>query len=255
MKSIESICVDDPSSYPPLIKTAITKNLPSLKKYFLKTKYTTDIEVCCALEINNIWKDEKLEALLIETKDCLNNRFFEGFHNTRVLSKEELLNTGLQVLTAEPYLYRIRRVFTQLGIDKIEQDKACAKLSEYLYDKHGRRTNTLSFYAPYSLSQDYWKFTENIGGEICKFGLSDNYPDVYAKLTSNGYPITVKILFPFLDVVDYHKDRIAFEFIRHYAAKLIPKYDYRIVFDGALDKTIQPSQIIDIFDFIDNYRN
>lgn len=255
MSCIKPICVDVPSSYPLLIKAAVAKNLPSLKKYFLKTNYTMDIEVCCALEINNIWMDEKLMALLIETKDCLKNCFFEGFHNTRVLSKDELLNIGLQVLAADSYLYRIRRIFTQLGIEKNEQVKGCTKLREYLNDKHGRRTNTLSFYTPYSLSQDYSKFTENIGGEICEFGLSDNFPEIYAKLTSNGYPITVKFVFSFVDVIDCHKDRIAFEFIRHYAAKLILEYDYRIVFDGSLNKTIQPSQIIEILDFIDNNKN
>lgn len=53
--------------------------------------------------------------------------------------------------------------------------------------------------------------------------------------------------------MDYRKDMIAFEFIRHFAAKLIFDYKYEIVFDGVLKKEIKPDQIIDIIDFVDNY--
>ena len=77
----------------------------------------------------------------------------------------------------------IRSSMTDLDIDEPIQNAICNKLNEYLNNSRGKRTGILSFFAPYCLRNDYWKFTKNIGGEICDFGLSDSFPDVYDKLT------------------------------------------------------------------------
>jgi hypothetical protein len=117
--------------------------------------------------------------------------------------------------------------------------------------EHYNRADTVSFFAPYSLNQHYQKFTKNIGGEICEFGLRNAFPNVYDKLTSNGYPVTVRFAYKFSDVADFRKDNIALEFIRYYASKLFIGHEYTITFDAVLTKSVEPYYILEIIDYID----
>lgn len=123
------------------------------------------------------------------------------------------------------------------------------KLYEYLNNMHGNRTNMLSFFAPYSLSQKFGHFTENIGGEVANFALSGHFPDVYQMLCTIGCPKTVHFLFSPNDLVQHKREPLAIEIIRQCASKMIVDYNYNIVFEGALTESVPPEMVLELINY------
>lgn len=195
--------------------------------------------------------DNLLYELNNQIQNILENYIFEGFHNTRVMKKSDIKEKGLLLLTPDIYFQEMKSVMTELRINESEQVKVCKTLDEYLKSGQDTRVGILSFFSDIRLSQYYGAFTKNICGEICKFAISDIHKTVYDKLATNGYPVTVRFKYHFSDIVDYKKDIIAFEFIRHFAANLILGYNYPINFDAVLTKAVAPNNIIEIIDFVD----
>lgn len=247
------ICVDRPATFPiEIFKTIVEKKF-LFDSYFEKIQETTDQKIKCALEHHYLYVDSELFELHDKIQSILENYMFEGFHNTRVIRKLDIKENGLLLLSPKLYFEKMRSVMTGLNIDESEQIKMCISLQKYLDSGQDTRVGMLSFFTPVSLSQEYGEFTKNIGGEICKFAMSDIHNKVYDKLLTNGYPVTVRFKYHFSDIVDYKKDIIAFEFIRHFAANLILGYDYPINFDAILTKAVEPNNIIEIIDFVDEW--
>lgn len=245
------ICIDRPITFPKKISEIIVDKKSLFDSYFEKIEEPTDQKIRCALESHHLHTDNQLYELNNQVQGILEDYMFEGFHNTRVMKKSDIKEKGLLLLTPELYFKQMRYTMAELGIDQSEQLKVCGKLKTYLEDGQGSRVGILSFFSDISLSQDYGKFTKNIGGEICEFALSENHNNVYEKFITNGYPVTVRFAYFFSDIVDYKKDIIAFEFIRHFAANLILGYEYPINFDAVLTKAVTASNIIEIIDFVD----
>ena len=175
----------------------IEEKLPILTQQLNKTKKPSESKIRSELEQIFTYTNKVIAALTEQINDILSDYFFEGYHNTRTLTRNELCDTGLRLLNHESYVQYLKGLFSSLGITASEQEAAFSKLTVYLDNKHGDRTNQICIYTPYRLCQNHSKFTENIDGEICEFGLKDSLPDVYERLTLHGYPITVKFVFQF----------------------------------------------------------
>lgn len=248
---MDIICIDRPITFPRKIKEIIIDKKFLFDSYLKKIEEPDEQEIRCALEMYYLHTDNQLYELNNQVQSILEDYMFEGFHNTRVMKESDIKEKGLLLLTPNIYFQEMQSVMTELRINESEQVKVCKTLDEYLKSGQDTRVGMLSFFTPVSLSQEYGEFTKNIGGEICKFAMSDIHNKVYDKLLTNGYPVTVRFKYHFSDIVDYKKDIIAFEFIRHFAANLILGYNYPINFDAVLTKAVTPNNIIEIIDFVD----
>lgn len=252
--SIDKIIrVDDDTTFPSSIQAIIKERLPILTQQLNKTKKLSENEMRSALQQLFTYSNNVIAVLTEQIKDILEDCFFEGYHNTRTLTRNELYNTGLRLLTPESYVQYMKNIFSSFGIAASEQAAAFNIITEYLDNEHGNRTNQICFFTPYSLCQEHSKFAKNIGGEICEFGLKNNLPHVYKLLTLHGFPVTVKFGFKFQSIVAWQKNCITIEIIRHFIAKLVFNYNYRIIISTALVEPIKPDDIIEILDFVDEH--
>ena len=248
-----TIRFEDPSTYPKGLYDDVTSSLFLFKPLFPNSEID-EIELSSRIDFRLRYSDTRIEQLVVRILETLEQTWMIGYHNTRLLHKNDLDNIGLMLLTPESYFPWIRNVLTELNICDSLQSEVVTKLKEYTGNKHGNRTDMLAFFAPYSLSQTYAKFTLNIGGEICEFALDGAFPDVYEKLTKHGYPVTVEFRFPFSEVVDWRKNTVVVEFLRYYIAKNLFGYDYKIELDGATKTGIPAKDILRILDFVDEWK-
>lgn len=250
---MDIICIDKPITFPRRISEIIVDKKFLFDSYLKKIEEADEQEIRCALEMYYLHIDNQLYELNNQVQSILEDYMFEGFHNTRVMKKSDIKERGLLLLTPDIYFQEMQSVMTQLRINVSEQVKVCKTLHEYLENGQDTRVGMLSLFTPVSMSQEYGEFTKNIGGEICKFAISDIHNKVYDKLVINGYPVTIRFKYYFRDISEYKKDTIAFEFIRHFAADLILGYDYPINFDAVLTKAVTANNIIEIIDFVDEW--
>lgn len=56
----------------------------------------------------------------------------------------------------------------------------------------------------------YEQFCENIGGELARDALKNEYPQLYEYLRANGKAFLVKFKIPFSNIKDYNQDSIIY---------------------------------------------
>lgn len=121
------------------------------------------------------------------------------------------------------------------------------------------REPQLCFYSDTSLlsedmSAGYEQFCENIGGELARDALKEEYPDLYRYLRENGKAFLVKAKIPFSNIKSYNQDSIIFQFVAYFAGKYFWNYDYGIHFDGNTDKAIPAGDILGLIPYtVDRY--
>ena len=156
----------------------------------------------------------------------------------RVFSKEQIYD----IVWKEPY-------FGDYNI-------VIKKKYDWKYPSHGREPQ-LCFYSDIGLlSEDmhagYEQFCENIGGELARDALKNEYPQLYEYLRANGKAFLVKFKIPFSNIKDYNQDSIIYQFVSYYAGKYFWNYDYEIQFDGNADKGIPATNIIELISYTVN---
>ena len=84
---MDIICVDKPSTFPPLLRHAIAEKQIVLDFYIRQVREQSDTGIRGALEYYYVNSDNELNELLEKVQTILEDCFFEGFHNTRVIRK------------------------------------------------------------------------------------------------------------------------------------------------------------------------
>lgn len=256
------VLVDDPATYSKALETYAINALPQIasciEDYRQNKPYADDCDIDkllrCVIE-PRLQYDSRFESLFGNILEELDQAWVEGFHNTRLLRRNDLDNAGLRLLEAETFLPWIQEILTELDVSSAVQKCIILKLEQYINGICGERSKMLSFFTPYCISQAYGKYALNIGGEICDRALEHEFPEVLDKLRHHGYPVTVKIRFPYLKVGNWMKDIHTCEFIRYYVAKHLFSYNYSVRFDGALTSAVPAKDILQIVDFIDEWND
>ena len=209
-----------------------------------KTSIEHSIDVVCAV-------DQKLlcfEELTNKVKDILFNTNLVCYHATKVLNLKDITEQGLLRSAWSWYSFMLINnmkalniseadITKALSIVKIEQARKIGKVCFYVRDeqfipKHGA---------------GYYQFCENIGGEIVRWSsLSQEMPEVYKKLKSNGQAIIVKVALPYEDIACEVQARMAEQFIYYYIAKYFWDFEYEIDFDCYTFKDIPVNNILEI---------
>ncbi len=183
------------------------------------------------------------------------------YHSTKILDRNIILLEGLR--TNEWNIYSKNIVHTLRTLNMPEQEigqahEAIKQLYDWKYSSNGRAPQ-LCFYSDIGLlSEDmragYEQFCENIGGELARQALKENYPQLYRYLRENGESLLVRFKIPFSCINFYNKDSIIYQFVSYFAGKYFWNYDYKIHFDGDSDKAIPGSDILEIIPYrIDRY--
>lgn len=176
-------------------------------------------------------------------------------HVTRVLDPNSIYKDGLLTNSWDRYSCRISDTLLSVGLseDSVRKAQVCIKKN---YDKkYAFQVPQNCFYVGNLLfpSEDrdvsYDVFGACIGGELAGC-LEDEMPDVYEVLCNNGTSVNVKCVVPFNDIINIHRNKVAFQFLCYYAAKSLWGIKYEIEFDCATETDVPPNRILDIDPFI-----
>lgn len=178
------------------------------------------------------------------------------YHSTKILDKNIILSNGLQTNEWDTYSNNIIKTLHTLEASEEEINQAVEAIKmkyDWKYPSHGREAQ-LCFYSDTDLlSEDmhagYEQFCENIGGELARDALKNEYPCLYEYLRANGKAFLVKFKIPFSHIKDYNQDSIIYQFVSHFAGKFFWNYDYEIHFDGNTDKGIPTIDILELIPY------
>ena len=177
-------------------------------------------------------------------------------HVTRVLDPNSIYKDGLQTNSCERYSCRISNTLLSVGLSEDRVHNALVCIKEYYDTKYACQVPQNCFYAGNLLfpSEDrdisYDIFGACIGGELAAGCLEDKMPDVYEALCNNGTSVNVKCAVPFNDIINIHRNKVAFQFLRYYAAKSFWGIKYEIEFDCVTETDVPPDRILEIVPFI-----
>lgn len=133
------------------------------------------------------------------------------YHSTKTLNENIILSSGLQTNEWDTYSTHIIKTLHTLEVSEEEITQvveAIKKKYDWKYLSHGREPQ-LCFYSDTGLlSEDmhagYEQFCENIGGELARDALKNEYPQLYEYLRANGKAFLVKFKIPFSNIKDYN---------------------------------------------------
>ena len=234
------------------------QSLPcSIVSKIKECKIEYDRDVCCAIEDyigpSSAYYFYRELCVLFEKYEMI------CYHSTKTLDEKIILTSGLQ--TNEWNAYSTHIIKTLHTLEASEEEitqavEAIKKKYDWKYPSHGREPQ-LCFYSDTGLlSEDmhagYEQFCENIGGELARDALKNEYPQLYEYLRANGKAFLVKFKIPFSNIKDYNQDFIIYQFVSYFAGKYFWNYDYEIHFDGNTDKEIPATDILELIPYIVN---
>lgn len=183
------------------------------------------------------------------------------YHSTKMLDKNIIFSTGLKTNEWDTYS---KHIINTLRILRVEEEDIAKTIEiikrqyDWKYPSQGREPQ-LCFYSDTGLlsedmSAGYEQFCENIGGELARNALKENYPQLYGQLRENGEALLVKFKIPFSNIKAYNQDSIIYQFVSYFAGKYFGNYNYEIHFDGNTDKAVPASDILELIPYtIDRY--
>ena len=236
--------------------TAMPRSITSKIKAY-EIKYNRDVN--CAIE--NYIGPSSAYHFYEELISVFEQYDIVCYHSTKMLDENLILAAGLRTNEWDAYSKNIVNTLQTLGVGQHEIDQAIQVIKrkyDWKYPLHGRKPQ-LCFYSDTGLlsedtSAGYEQFCENIGGELARDALKENYPQIYSYLRENGKAFIVKFKIPFSSIKDYNQDTIVYQFVAYFAGKYFWNYDYEIHFDGNTDRAIPASDILEIIPYtIDRY--
>ena len=203
-------CVD---SFPEVMKKTVFDNLSLVKAYdatFDPSKSFEDNIQCFDSQLLSYSQDGVCaiaEQLISAAGKC----WIEGFHITRLVSPNEILEHGIQILDWESYRARIESVLsTYTCLSYIEKECVLARIFEYYRDKGIGRYKHLSFFAPASnyvlyeyLNEGFAHlYGQSIGGELlnCSLRYYKEYCPLIETLSNIGNKYLIRFQFQMQDL-------------------------------------------------------
>lgn len=239
--------VDDLSTYPEALKALFTEYLPILHEYFEDVEIYDYYDAHIAFDATVFLLNPKLDELFHRAWNILRDWKIYAYHNTRVISVEEVEKQGLMVLEPDVYRKRMRDIFSGSPFAS-ETDSLLARFEPFLSDVRGQRTGLLAFFVPYHLVHDYNKFVGNVGGEVSEFAFY-NRLDVLGYLSDVGIPVTVEFTVPLTQIVSYRHEMILSELIRKFYCETQLNFEYWVGFDAATEHAIDPENILRVIPY------
>ena len=249
------IDVSECNTFPIEIKEVVIGYIANLsddvRQKIACNKIERDIDVRCYIE--DYMGPYTADALYHDVVAILSRCIIISYHATKILDETDIKRNGLHTNSWDWYSEMLTKSLAQLGV---KQDKIEIALDlvnqEYLRKfRNNRDTSQVCFFSNMRLydmktESGYSQFCENIGGELARWALEDEMPEVYEKLKNNGKAVVIKVALPFLDIVDYLKDYIAYQFISYYAAQYFWNYKYNIEFDCVSEKNVSSDKVMEV---------
>ena len=178
------------------------------------------------------------------------------YHATKMLSKSQVLEQGLKTNEWEAYSSLLIESLDSIGFDaqgKCEIIRLVEKEYKRKYSVASRKAQLCFFSDMGQMDQEgsagCEQFCESIGGEIARWALKDNHPELYAPLKNKGESFVVKFRMPFTDVVDFDKETILYQFVSHYAAKYFFDFKYDIQFTSMTEFDVPKENILELIPY------
>lgn len=248
---------NEPSTFPRELKDLVVTYIESLSQNIIndiqnyKIEYSSD--VFCAIEKHlGLYRADALYEQILEILESVD---FEVFHASKVLSANDF-EGGLKTNEWTAYSNMMCKTLKKLGATTADIETAKSLIEKEYQRKY---TNldldpSLCFFSDISLARSenqvgYDQFCENIGGELARWALRDKMPEIYNLLCCNGIPVIVKFILPFRDVVDFHKEKLAYQFIAYYSAQYFWNMPFHIEFDSITTKEVDLNNILEIIKY------
>ena len=225
--------------------------LPNKNDLLRDTPPSYDLMVRCRLE-DNI-KPYRAPNLYEALGSIFDREEIICYHATKLLSLETIRSTGLRTNDWERYSSNIKEALDKGGASATEIEEALRRIKyeKERKDHNGRDrlcyfANTKSFVGDGVAGYD--QFCQNVGGELARWALQEDMPNVYKILCNSGKSALVKFSIPFNWVADFEREYIIAHFFYHVASEYLWNYLYEIEFDGNLFKDVPGSSIIEIIE-------
>lgn len=247
---------ENPSTYPFEMQDAvyqyIVKYLLPIEGEIRKKPLRYDNDVRCAIE--NYLQPFKADELYQKLYGIILDKEIVCYHATKVYDCNQILKKGLQTNDWNRYSISMRETLSHLKVLNVDEVIKCIHKEYKRKYSIDNRQPQICFFSGLQLadgedSAGYDQFCENIGGELARWALQETLPNVFNTLKNNGDQVIIKFKLPFLDIVDYQKEIILYQFISYYAAKYFWNWDYTVAFDGATNKDVAPDQILEIIQY------
>lgn len=247
------IDVSNIDSYPIELEAFIMEAILSLSDSIItkikETEIKYDIDVRCAIE--DYLSPSRAEPFYTNLINHMDSYDLVVYHGTKILNKSLVLDNGLKVNDWDRYSALLYDSYKAFGINS-EDIQETLSLIECEYNRKytdSDRYAQLCFFSALDLIGDenaagYEQFCENIGGEVARWALEENYPDKYKLLKENGEAFFVKFKIQFADIALFQKEKIAYQFVSYYFAKNILDFSYKVEFDSMTTQDILPNNIL-----------
>ena len=244
---MRSFYMDDFKTYPKDLITILDKFRPELAK-FLNRKPDIQAEIAMLqLDATSFYEEPALHELKRKIFDCLNTLEIHAYHNTRVLSKENIKESGLEPLERTSYLKRLSTILDQSPFRE-EKVELLKELKPFFAGERGERESLLAFYVSKTRCSDYKKFGKNVGGEVAEFAFEASHQDVLNYLWKIGKPVTVEFLIPVKNIYwcGFRAYFMVSELCRKYIYQRELNRNYEINFDAQTKTAILPQSIVSV---------
>lgn len=258
------IQLNNVDTFPVAMKKAVFDN-PSLVK-----AYDATFDPSKSFEDNIGYFDSRLlsysqygvRAFAEQLISAVGNNWIEGFHITRLVNPNDMLDRGIQIMDWEPYRARIEAVLsTYTNLSYVEKQCVLARIFEYYRDKGASRDGHLSFFAPASnfvlyeyLNEGFAHiYGQNIGGELLHRSLQcyKEYSPLIELLSNIGNKYLIRFQFQMQDLFmdncdlqyDYFMHAIAFAVLYYCDYGSLP---YDCLFASHLRKPVPSQNILSI---------
>lgn len=175
------------------------------------------------------------------------------YHATRIGTRDSILLNGLRT-NMHDYFETLKSFLLSEGVPISRINLALNAIQKEYQRKYKDDPHQLCFFTSLISfrncdgSAGYDQFCETVGGELAKWALEEQCPDILEILRTKGIPVVVEFTTPFSSIADYHKDSLIFPFVAHVVSKELWELDYLIEADSSLIGEVPPDRILRLID-------
>lgn len=188
--------------------------------------------------------DYPLKLICDEINLVLSNHEIVCFHNTRLISKEKILNEGIKFLR-NGYLDYMQKILNE-HLERQEVEEILKNIEEEISNKNDcyDKGKQICFYMNFDIHGQFCKFYEQFGGEVLEHAV--RYNENHKQILSLGDPYIIKFFLPY-SVLTRRRDDLITEILRYWLEiqKNIPK-DTTYGFDGIINAEVPKKNILEI---------
>lgn len=187
-----------------------------------------------------------LETIAGTCKKYVEKLELTGWHQTKVLDSDFVVNQGLLAQDKESFTNRIVAICNSLSFKQDDVQVIVGTAQRY-FERDSNRRNGVCFYSIKKLEQDYLTYSEQLGGESFTWSVDDFGNERYCERVRNtGISLAIKFKYSLDDIPSQYQERIFLAISRSVIIWKLYKVCYPVVFDAYIERDVPVEDLIEI---------